>query len=98
MRPWTWDIKFSACIISIFVTDYLQNSEPSLFSPLNFGPRQHIVPSDIESASEVEDSVSGFGALTKEDLYHYYKKMQRRSEKYKGKFSQVSRSFYVLKP
>ena len=58
--------------------------------------RQYGIPSDVDSASEIEDSSGvALGSVTKEKLYQSYLKMQKRSEKYKGKFSQVL-SFKLL--
>ena len=66
------------------------DTEASMFSPLTFPQRQYVVPSDVDSASEVDDTSSvAVGAVTKEQLYQSYLKVQRRAEKYKGKFSQV---------
>ena len=47
------------------------------------------VGTDIESASEVEDSGVSLHSVTKEQLFQYFRKMQRRSEKYKSKFTQI---------
>ena len=66
-----------------------QTSEASLFGPLPTPHRYHALPSDIESASEVEDSGVAVHTVSKEDLYQYFRKMERRSEKYKAKFVQV---------
>ena len=69
-----------------------QASDASFFSPVPSTSRAHFpLPSDVESASEIEDS-SGMvlHTTTKEDLYQYFRKMQRRSEKYKAKFAQVN--------
>ncbi len=52
--------------------------------------RQYGIPSDVDSASEIDDSSGvALGSVTKEKLYQSYLKMQRRGEKYKGKFTQV---------
>ena len=48
---------------------------------------------DVESASEVEDSGVTVSALSKEDLYRSFVRMQRRSEKYKAKFVQVMQAY-----
>lgn len=69
-----------------------QASDASFFSPVPSASRAHYpLPSDVESASEMEDS-SGMvpHTMSKEELYQYFRKMQRRSEKYKAKFVQVS--------
>ena len=47
------------------------------------------IGTDIESASEVEDSGVSLHSVTKEQLFQYFRKMQRRSEKYKSKFTQI---------
>ncbi len=66
------------------------DTEASMFSPLSLPPRHYALPSDVDSASEVEDASSvAVGAITKEQLYQSFLKVQRRSEKYKGKFTQV---------
>ena len=70
----------------IFVTV----TDASFFSPIPMQARSFAMPSDVESASEVEDSGVGPHTVTKEDLYQHFRKMQRRSEKYKAKFMQVS--------
>lgn len=65
-----------------------QASDASFFSPIPTS-RAYPLPSDVESASEYEDSGVVPHTTTKEELYHYFRKMQRRSEKYKAKFTQV---------
>ena len=47
----------------------------------------------MESASEVEDSGVAIGAMNKEDLYRHFTRMQRRSEKYKAKFTQALHAY-----
>ena len=49
----------------------------------------YAVPSDMESASEVEDSGVALNTVTKEDLFRMFRKMQQRSTKYKTKLMQV---------
>ena len=53
----------------------------------------NFVLADMESASEVEDSGVMVNSMSKEDLYRYFVKMQRRSEKYKSKFMQVLQAY-----
>lgn len=61
-----------------------------------------MLPSDVESASEFEDSASASGgqatptSVTKEELYQRYLKMQRRSEKFKMKLMQVINAYKEL--
>ena len=63
-----------------------QTSDASLFAPIPFG-KSHPMPSDVES--EMEDSGIALNTVSKDDLYQYFKKMERRSERYKYKFTQV---------
>ena len=65
------------------------SSEVGLFSPLSLPQRQYVLPSDVESEVDDHSGIS-LGSISKEDLYQYFRKMQRRSEKYKNKFTQVS--------
>ena len=53
----------------------------------------HVTSTDVESASEVEDSGVAVSSLSKEDLYRHFMKQQRRSEKYKAKFVQVLQAY-----
>lgn len=62
-------------------------SEPASFFPnISFAP--HYLPSDVES--EMEDSSTDLGGVSKEDLYAYVKKFERRAFKYKSKFMEVN--------
>ena len=55
------------------------------------------MPSDVESMSEAEDASSmTLSSISKEKLYQGYVKMQRRSEKYKSKFSQLIGAYKEL--
>jgi hypothetical protein len=72
-----------------------QTSEASLFAPVPFG-KAYPMPSDIESASEMEDSGIALNTVSKEDLYQYFKKMERRSQRYKYKFTQVCAIHHML--
>lgn len=65
-----------------------QASEASLFGPIPVG-KVHALPSDVESSSEMEDSGIAVNTMSKDDLYQFYKKMERRCQRYKYKFSQV---------
>ena len=65
------------------------NSEPALFPAYTTPQRQYYMPSDIESASEYEDSSPSIDHLSKDDLFQLYAKMQRRSQRYKAKCTQV---------
>ena len=71
-------------------------SDASLFAPVQLSHHQYVLPSDAESYSEVEDTGPSLNTVSKEDLYRYYLKMQRRSEKYKGKFGQVVSAYREL--
>ena len=63
-------------------------SETSSFFPnISFGPQY--LPSDVES--EMEESTTDLSGVSKEDLYAYVKKFERRAFKYKSKFMEVSR-------
>ena len=62
-----------------------------MFFTFGYGIDVFIV--DVESASEVEDSGVTVSALSKEDLYRSFVRMQRRSEKYKAKFVQVMQAY-----
>ena len=65
-----------------------QTSDASLFGPIPVG-KAHPLPSDVESSSEVEDSGIAVNTMSKDDLYQFYKKMERRCQRYKYKFTQV---------
>ena len=71
-------------------------SDASLFTPVSFAHRQYVLPSDAESCSEVEDTGPTLNTVSKEDLYRHFLKMQRRSERYKGKFGQVVSAYKEL--
>ena len=78
-------------------------SDASLFSPVTFPQRQYVLPSDVESASEFEDSASASGShsavptsVSKEELFQRYLKIQRRSEKFKTKLMQVLNAYKEL--
>ena len=62
-------------------------SETSYFPNISFGPQY--LPSDVES--EMEESTTDLSGISKEDLYNYVKKFERRAFKYKSKFMEVSR-------
>lgn len=65
-------------------------SDTSFFPNISF-TAQYIIPSDVES--EMEDSSTDLSGVTKEDLYTYVKKFERRAFKYKSKFMEVSDIF-----
>ena len=67
------------------------SSEPALFSPGNFPPRQYALPSDVES--EVEDSHVSLNSVSKDMLYQSFLKVQKRSERYKAKFGQLMNAY-----
>jgi hypothetical protein len=63
----------------------------SLFTPVSLvsTARRTNIPSDVESsASELADDVALEGT-TKEQLYQYFRRMERRSAKYKARYTQV---------
>ncbi|XP_041365531.1 golgin subfamily A member 4-like isoform X2 [Gigantopelta aegis] len=56
-------------------------------NPISFAQPQYI-PSDVES--EVEESPDSLDSISKEDLYTYIKKYERRAIKYKTKFLELA--------
>ena len=72
------------------------------FSNLNLIFKKYFIKliflqSDLESASEVEDSVGHqLGALSKEQLYSAYRKMQLRYSKYKGRYATLAKHYKEL--
>ncbi|XP_025093410.1 golgin subfamily A member 4-like [Pomacea canaliculata] len=58
-------------------------SDSSFFQVPNFSSH-YVIPSDVES--EMEESSSDLSGISKEDLYTYVKKFERRAFKYKSKF------------
>ena len=69
-------------------------SDASIFAPVSFSQRQYVLLSDAES--EVEDAGPSLNTVSKEDLYRHFLKMQRRSEKYRGKFGLVVNAYKEL--
>ena len=68
-------------------------SETSSFFPnISFAPQD--LPSDVES--EMDESSTDLSGVSKEDLYTYVKKFERRAFKYKSKFMDVSRFYCDL--
>lgn len=61
-------------------------SDSSFFQVPNFSSH-YVIPSDVES--EMEESSSDLSGISKEDLYTYVKKFERRAFKYKSKFMDV---------
>ena len=62
-------------------------SDSSFFPSVSFS-QHHYMPSDAES--EIEDSSVNLSAISKEDLYAFVKRFERRAFKYKTKFMEVS--------
>ena len=62
-------------------------SESSFFPSVSFSS-SHYVPSDAES--EMEETSVNLSAVSKEDLYAFVKRFERRAFKYKSKFMEVS--------
>jgi hypothetical protein len=60
-------------------------SESTFFPNISFQP--HYLPSDVES--EMDESSTDLSGVSKEDLYTYIKKFERRAVKYKSKFMEV---------
>lgn len=63
-------------------------SDSSFFTNVSFSHPQY-VPSDIES--EIEETSVNLDAISKEELYTYVKKYERRVIKYKTKYMEVGR-------
>ncbi|XP_055959282.1 golgin subfamily A member 4 [Patella vulgata] len=62
-------------------------SDSSFFQNVSFTQHHYSLPSDIES--EVEDSSVNLESVSKDDLYLYIKKYERRAVKYKSKFMEL---------
>ncbi|KAH3894605.1 hypothetical protein DPMN_018762 [Dreissena polymorpha] len=55
-------------------------SEGSFFTNMSFSNMQYNLPSDLES--EMDESGTDLNTVSKEDLYHYIQKYQRRATRY----------------
>ena len=62
-------------------------SDSSFFTNVSFPQHHYTLPSDMES--EVDESGTDLHTVSKEDLYQYIQKYQRRATRYKGKFIEV---------
>ena len=69
----------------------LTSESSSYFPNISFAP--HYLPSDVES--EMDESSTDLSGVSKEDLYTYVKKFERRAFKYKSKFMEVNLYFCV---
>lgn len=64
-------------------------SDSPFMTPLSFPQQQqYVLPSDIES--EMDEPMSSLDAFSKDDLYTYVKKYERKATRYKTKFTEVS--------
>ena len=62
-------------------------SDSSFFTNVSFPQHHYTLPSDMES--EMDESGTDLHTVSKEELYQYIQKFQRRATRYKGKFMEV---------
>lgn len=67
-------------------------SENSFFPNVSFS-HSYYVPSDVES--EMEEASVNLSSVSKEDLYAFVKRFERRAFKYKSKFMEVCLIFFL---
>ena len=65
-------------------------SDSSFFTNVSFPQHQYTLPSDMES--EMDESGTDLHTVSKEDLYHYIQKYQKRATR----FVIVNKSLYGL--
>ncbi|XP_060588973.1 golgin subfamily A member 4-like [Ruditapes philippinarum] len=62
-------------------------SDSSFFTNVSFPQHHYSLPSDMES--EMDESGTDLNTVSKEDLYHYIQKYQKRATRYKSKFMEL---------